>query len=457
MRPGSAPGATWKSVLQAAAGCRSRRGRCPGRPRRTARGRRWLTPCCQLRRVVAADVVDHAGQAVEADGGAEAERRAARTRSGRRGGLARALGRARPEDDRGSRARRHEPTCTPRRGRESRTLASGLAGVPLEMERHTRHLVERLALGLRRRAGHGTSADRRPGAGRHRDPPSAGGLRTSRGRPPARGLTRRGQDDPDRKHDSKSVSHAHLVTETQGSPSHRQRTADAERHPSVGRCTLPLSISVRGLRGRKGRRPPIGSSDMLGQGRGRNGVGRHGSPAAVELGRQRRPGAPHAAGLRGTAPHRRAHLRRERPEHTLQPTALVHEAYLKLVDQRQRAVGEPDAVLRRRRAADAAHPGGSRTGAGGREAHGRPHARHAGRRLRPPAAPAPDHDLLELNDALDRLAALDERQARVVELRYFGGLDLDETATAVGASLSTVKRDWTMAKAWLYQELKGDA
>jgi len=66
-----------------------------------------------------------------------------------------------------------------------------------------------------------------------------------------------------------------------------------------------------------------------------------------------------------------------------------------------------------------------------------------------------DVDVLALNEALDKLAALDPRQARVVELRFFGGLDLEETASATETSVTTVKRDWTMAKAWLYRELGG--
>ena len=64
-------------------------------------------------------------------------------------------------------------------------------------------------------------------------------------------------------------------------------------------------------------------------------------------------------------------------------------------------------------------------------------------------------DVLALNAALDELAALDPRQARVVELRFFAGLDLEETASALQTSLTTVKRDWTMAKAWLYRALGG--
>ena len=145
------------------------------------------------------------------------------------------------------------------------------------------------------------------------------------------------------------------------------------------------------------------------------------------------------------------HLAGERAGHTLQATALVHEAYLKLVDQRSArwqnrtqffAVA---AQLMRRILVD----------------HARAHAaakRGAG--ARPVTLSAleetgaqPDLDIVALDAALDRLAVLDPRQARVVELRYFGGLSLEETAAVVEASPATIKRDWAMARAWLYQQL----
>jgi RNA polymerase sigma factor (TIGR02999 family) len=151
-----------------------------------------------------------------------------------------------------------------------------------------------------------------------------------------------------------------------------------------------------------------------------------------------------------------AHFRRERPEHTLQATALVHEAYLKLVNQRHAhwenrtqffAVA---AQLMRRVLVDHARAQAADKRGGGVT------------RLSLADAAEPratdfqtDVDVLALNDALDKLAALDPRQARVVELRFFGGLDLEETASVVETSLTTVKRDWTMAKAWLYRELGG--
>jgi RNA polymerase sigma-70 factor (ECF subfamily) len=144
-------------------------------------------------------------------------------------------------------------------------------------------------------------------------------------------------------------------------------------------------------------------------------------------------------------------LRRERPDHTLQPTALVHEAYIRLVDQRRvrwenRAhfYGVAAHVMRRilvdrarARKADKRGGGwervtlvGDKTPNGGR-----------------------DVDVLSLDDALQRLAALDPQQERIVELRYFGGLTLEETAEVIGISTATVKREWAIARAWLRAEL----
>lgn len=146
-----------------------------------------------------------------------------------------------------------------------------------------------------------------------------------------------------------------------------------------------------------------------------------------------------------------SYLRRERTDHTLQPTALVHEAYLRLVDQknvdwRNRAqfFGLAAQMMRRILVNYA-------------------HDRHAGKR----GGHAPrlsldeavsffeerDVDLVALDDALDSLATLDPAQSRIVELRFFGGLTIDETAEVLGVSPATVKREWSMAKAWLHREL----
>jgi RNA polymerase sigma factor (TIGR02999 family) len=153
--------------------------------------------------------------------------------------------------------------------------------------------------------------------------------------------------------------------------------------------------------------------------------------------------------------HRRAesHLRRERRDHTLQATALIHEAFLRLVDQRQvrwqsrvhfYAIA---AELMRRILIDHARA---------RQAAKR------GRGLRKvsldQAAGLPeqtDSDLVALDEALQRLAALDPRAARVVELRFFGGLSVEETAEVLGVSPRTIKREWRTARAWLHRELRG--
>jgi RNA polymerase sigma factor (TIGR02999 family) len=151
--------------------------------------------------------------------------------------------------------------------------------------------------------------------------------------------------------------------------------------------------------------------------------------------------------------HRQAqrYLRRENPGHTLQTTALVHEAYLRLVDQRQahwqnraQFFGVA-AQLMRRILVDYARQ--------------RQAAKRGGSAIQVPleegaVAAAESHvDLVMLDDALTRLAALDPQQARVVELRYFTGLGIEETAEALNISPATVKREWAMARAWLKREL----
>lgn len=148
-------------------------------------------------------------------------------------------------------------------------------------------------------------------------------------------------------------------------------------------------------------------------------------------------------------------MRREGSEHTLQPTALVHESYLRLVDQRRVAwrnrahfFAIASTVMRRilvdhARARLTAKRGGGAapiTLAGVADGDG---------------AGAAEVDLLALHDALDRLASLDPEQARLVELRYFGGLTIEETADALGVSPATVKREWALARAWLRRELEG--
>ena len=145
------------------------------------------------------------------------------------------------------------------------------------------------------------------------------------------------------------------------------------------------------------------------------------------------------------------HLNRERPDHTLQPTALVHEAYLRLCDKAQvdwnsRAhfFGAASRLMRRilvdhARARLAAKRGGPRLRVSGVEDFA--------------SAEGPDIDLLALDEALNELSMLDAQQGRIVDVRFFGGLSLEETAECLGISLATVKRDWTTAKAWLRRRL----
>jgi RNA polymerase sigma factor (TIGR02999 family) len=144
-------------------------------------------------------------------------------------------------------------------------------------------------------------------------------------------------------------------------------------------------------------------------------------------------------------------LGRERLGHTLQPTALVHEAYLRLIDQRQvrwqnRAhFFAVAAQLMRRILVD--------------YARGRRAGKRGSRALRvtfDEAEMLPDQradDVLALDTALSDLAAFDLRKSRIVELRFFGGLSIEETAEALSVSPGTIMRDWTLAKAWLQREI----
>jgi RNA polymerase sigma factor (TIGR02999 family) len=143
----------------------------------------------------------------------------------------------------------------------------------------------------------------------------------------------------------------------------------------------------------------------------------------------------------------------ERPNHTLQATALVNEAYVRLVDTREvswqdrahffalcaRAMRE--ILIDHARARASAKRGGGEV------------ALELDEGLI--AVKSPEANLLELDDALKRLAELDPRKSQVVELRYFGGLSLEETAETLKVSTKTVQRDWNLARGWLYQELSG--
>lgn len=152
--------------------------------------------------------------------------------------------------------------------------------------------------------------------------------------------------------------------------------------------------------------------------------------------------------------HRQAHryLNHERSNHTLQTTALVHEAYLQLIEQRfvnwqNRAhfFGMAANMMRRILVNYAV----SRH----REKRGGVFENLPIEDALCVAAEERDTDLLALDRALNELTRLDERQAQIVELRFFSGLSIDETAEVLGISPATVKRDWTMAKAWLRSEL----
>jgi RNA polymerase sigma-70 factor (ECF subfamily) len=148
-----------------------------------------------------------------------------------------------------------------------------------------------------------------------------------------------------------------------------------------------------------------------------------------------------------------AYLRRERPGQTLQPTALVHEAYLRLLKDRPdrwqnrahfcaiAAHSMRQILIERARARHALKRGGARARITLDESLA------AGGEL--------SVDVLALDRALDELAALDAEQARIVELRFFGGLTIEETADALDSSPATVKRQWAVARAWLARAIEG--
>ena len=146
-----------------------------------------------------------------------------------------------------------------------------------------------------------------------------------------------------------------------------------------------------------------------------------------------------------------AYMARERPGHTLQPTALVNEAFLRLVDaQGVRWHGRAHffgiaARLMRRVLVDHARARGFQKRGGG--------AQTVPLETTILVSRAPDIALLDLDDALDALAEVDERKAKVVEMRFFGGMTVEETAGALGVSGDTVKRDWRLAKLWLLKTL----
>ena len=147
----------------------------------------------------------------------------------------------------------------------------------------------------------------------------------------------------------------------------------------------------------------------------------------------------------------RYYLKQEKQNHTLSSTALVHEAYLRLVNQkdvtwqnRAHFFGVASQMMRRilvdhARSHSYAKRGGGALTLALDDALATPQRREI--------------DLVALDDALDSLAKLDERQSRMVELRFFGGLSIEETSEVLGISAPTVKREWASARAWLYREI----
>ena len=150
----------------------------------------------------------------------------------------------------------------------------------------------------------------------------------------------------------------------------------------------------------------------------------------------------------------KSYMRRERADHTLQTTALIHEAYLRLIDagqvrleNRTHFFAVASRLMRQILVDFARSRGYQKRGGGAQQVSldealviGQPH----------------DEDIVALDEALSALAEVDERKARVVELRFFGGLTEDETAEALKVSLGTVRRDWRLAKSWLLLKLSGE-
>ncbi|MGD0989558.1 MAG: sigma-70 family RNA polymerase sigma factor [Candidatus Sulfotelmatobacter sp.] len=148
----------------------------------------------------------------------------------------------------------------------------------------------------------------------------------------------------------------------------------------------------------------------------------------------------------------RYYLHRERPGHSLQATALVNEAYLRLVDYKRMQWGNRahffavSAQLMRRILVDHARRHNLKRGGGVQHVELEDAAVVGGDRA---------ENLVALDDALQALARMDARKARVVELRFFGGLSVEETAEVLQVSQGTVMRDWSTARAWLYREMGG--
>ena len=147
-----------------------------------------------------------------------------------------------------------------------------------------------------------------------------------------------------------------------------------------------------------------------------------------------------------------AYLRRERSNHTLQSTALVHEAFLRMVSQqevqwknRAHFYGIAAQMIRRILVDYARSQHAEKRGSGA--------VKLELDEAMAVAQPGQEIDLLGLNDALDKLSQMDERQSRVVELRFFAGLSIEETAEVMHLSPASIKREWQTARAWLFREM----
>ena len=148
-----------------------------------------------------------------------------------------------------------------------------------------------------------------------------------------------------------------------------------------------------------------------------------------------------------------SYLSREGTGHTLQPTALLHEAYLRLIDQRRvnwqnraQFLGLAAGMMRRILVNHARDRAAQKRGGG---------AVPVSLSLVESPSGRPDVELIALEDALERLAALDQRKSRVVELKFFGGLTIEEIAEVLQVSGATVEREWAFARAWLYDAIEG--
>ena len=150
----------------------------------------------------------------------------------------------------------------------------------------------------------------------------------------------------------------------------------------------------------------------------------------------------------------KSHMRRERPGHTIQTAALIHEAYLRLIDagqvrvENRRSFFGVAARLMRQVLVDLARERKSQKRGGAALQVSFDEALVISKQ--------PDEGLLALDEPLQELARIDARKSQMVELRFFGGLSVDETAEALGVSVETIHRDWRLAKSWLLRRLRGE-